>query len=186
MAHFDLSQYETVEERLAKFWDTYPNGRVATEVVHYDEKRVLIKASLFKNIDDAQPCSTGFAEEVFGSSPVNKTSFVENCETSAIGRACANMNLSAKGKRPSREEMSKANRRSNEAPARNAEQSTSDAQRRIGLTSQQRIWVANQLAKLNINPMEYVGNIVGRQIVALDEVQPDEVTKVLQAVAGAK
>jgi hypothetical protein len=58
---------------------------------------------------DAHPWTTGFAEETVSTRGVNSTSALENCETSAIGRALANANYAAKGKRPSREEMAKVN-----------------------------------------------------------------------------
>jgi len=55
------------------------------------------------------PTSTGYAFEVDGGYGANKTSALENCETSAIGRALANMGLHG-NKRASREEMSKVER----------------------------------------------------------------------------
>ena len=59
---------------------------------------------------DAAPAATGYAHESVTSRGVNLTSALENCETSAIGRALANLGYAPKGKRPSREEMAKANR----------------------------------------------------------------------------
>lgn len=107
---FDLSAYEPVEERLARFWADHPNGRVYTELVgngHAGESVVII-ASVYKDKADLYPDATGHAQETPGSNPVNKTSWIENCETSAIGRALANMGYAPKGQRPSREEMQKA------------------------------------------------------------------------------
>jgi formylmethanofuran:tetrahydromethanopterin formyltransferase len=176
MAYFDLSNYETVEERLAKFWELYPNGRVFTEIVHYDDKRVLIKASVYKNVEQPVADSTGYAEEVFGSSPVNKTSFVENCETSAIGRACANMNLSSRGKRPSREEMAKAQRRSNE------QEPTTES----GITGTQVKFINDKALALGLNPTEYTSAVLGREIRTLPEIKATEVSKVLKALASTK
>jgi hypothetical protein len=106
---FNLEDYETVEERLVKFWKEYPDGRISTEVVEHSLQRFIVKASIFRTEVDAHPWTTGFAEETVSTRGVNSTSALENCETSAIGRALANANYAAKGKRPSREEMAKVN-----------------------------------------------------------------------------
>ena len=104
---FDLSQYDLVEDRIAKFWKDYPDGRISTEVVEHTLQRFIIKASIYRTEVDAYPWATGFAEETVSTRGVNSTSALENCETSAIGRALANAGYASKGKRPSREEMSK-------------------------------------------------------------------------------
>lgn len=106
---FNLDDYEPVEERLARFWNDHPNGRVYTELVNgsHAGESVVIIASVYKDKADLYPDATGHAQETPGSNPVNKTSWIENCETSAIGRALANMGYAPKGQRPSREEMQK-------------------------------------------------------------------------------
>jgi hypothetical protein len=106
---FNLEDYETVEERLAKFWKDYPDGRIFTEIIEHTLQRFIVKASIYRTEVDAYPWTTGFAEETVSTRGVNSTSALENCETSAIGRALANANYAAKGKRPSREEMAKVN-----------------------------------------------------------------------------
>jgi hypothetical protein len=108
---FNLDNYETVEQRLAKFWEEFPNGQVFTSVHYYDENRVVFKAEVYRDIADPRPVATGHAEEVRDASPVNRTSHVENSETSAIGRALANWKFQSKtAPRPSREEMEKVAR----------------------------------------------------------------------------
>lgn len=109
MPKFNLNEYETVETRITKFWETNPDGRIDTDLVAYGPQ-FIVKAAVFRNATDPVPYATGYAEETVGSSPVNKTSALENCETSAIGRALANAGFATKGKRPSREEMMKAER----------------------------------------------------------------------------
>jgi hypothetical protein len=104
---FNLEDYETVEERLVKFWKEHPDGRIETSLVESTLQRFIIKASIFRTEVDAQAWTTGFAEETVSTRGVNSTSALENCETSAIGRALANAGYASKGKRPSREEMSK-------------------------------------------------------------------------------
>jgi len=107
---FDLSQYETVEDRLHRFWEDHKNGRILTEIYFYDETRVVFRAEIYFNDTDTRPTATGYAEEIRGASPVNKTSHLENGETSAIGRGLANCGYAPKGARPSREEMEKVQR----------------------------------------------------------------------------
>ena len=114
MAKFNLDDYETVEVRLARFWKKHPEGRVITDLVFHDERRFIVKAEIFFDRADLQPVATGYAEEIVGASPVNRTSALENGETSAIGRALANCGFASEGKRPSRQEMEKVERYQNE------------------------------------------------------------------------
>jgi hypothetical protein len=118
---FDLSQYQTVQERIDLFWQKYPAGRINVELVSFTPEQVVFKAEIFANRDECDPITVDFAEERLGSSPVNKTSFVENCATSAVGRAISMLGgeFSPKGKRPSASEMSKVARLSTPEPARN-------------------------------------------------------------------
>ena len=104
---FNLEDYETVEERLVKFWKDNPDGRIDTTLVESTLQRFIVKASVFRTEVDVQAWTTGYAEETVSTRGVNSTSALENCETSAIGRALANAGYVTKGKRPSREEMSK-------------------------------------------------------------------------------
>lgn len=104
------ADYEPVDSRIHKFWTDYPQGRIHTEIVLINETEIVIKASIFADRDDPRPVSIDFAQETRNSSPVNKLSFVENCATSAIGRALATFAYSPKGKRPSKEEMEKVQR----------------------------------------------------------------------------
>ena len=123
MAHFDLSQYQTVQERIDLFWSRYDSGRFNIELVSMTPEQVVFKAEVYLHKDDLYPAAVDFAEERLGSSPVNKTSFVENCSTSALGRAISLLGgeFSPKGKRPSASEMSKVARlnATENYPARN-------------------------------------------------------------------
>ena len=104
---FNLADYETVEVRLEKFIKDYPDFRISTEMELCEKDRYIVKAYLFKTAGDSVAWTTGYAEEKITDRGVNSTSALENCETSAIGRALANAGYAAKGKRPSREEMTK-------------------------------------------------------------------------------
>ena len=104
---FNLADYETVESRLEKWWKDYPDGRVATKIEQASDTRYIVSAELYKTEADAKAYATGLASESISDRGVNSTSALENCETSAIGRALANAGYAAKGKRASREEMTK-------------------------------------------------------------------------------
>ena len=113
MVGFNMADYEPVEERLARAHADQPDLRVLTELVTHDDKTVIVKATVFKTGDDlehARPWATGYAQESIGSSNITRTSWLEVCETSAIGRALANAGYAPKGARPSREEIQKATR----------------------------------------------------------------------------
>lgn len=104
---FDLSDYQPVEERLILFWKDHPDGQIHTKVLEHTTSRFIVEASIYRTEADARPWTTGLAEETIQGRGVNATSALENCETSAIGRALANAGYATKGKRASREEMSK-------------------------------------------------------------------------------
>jgi hypothetical protein len=109
---FNLNDYEMVEDRLKKFWTDNPNGRIETNVVHItdDGSCVTIKAEVYTDSKVALPVSTGIAQETKGQGGfANADAWMENCETSAIGRALANWKYQGSNKkRPSVEEMSKS------------------------------------------------------------------------------
>ena len=113
MAKFNLDDYELVEDRLKKYWKDNPEGMITTNVVHITEDGtcVTIKADVTDN--NGRLVATGIAQETKGDGFANTTSWVENCETSAIGRALANWKYQGNKKaRPSREEMAKVERNS--------------------------------------------------------------------------
>lgn len=115
MARFNLENYETVADRLVKFWAEHPNGRIETRLVNgWAEGKMdqfIVHACIYRDAADAEPWATGLAEEQFAGRGPNETSPLENCETSAIGRALANAGYATTtDKRPSREEMAKVQR----------------------------------------------------------------------------
>lgn len=124
MAGFNMADYEPVEDRLHRAHADQPDLRVITELVTHDDKTVICKATVYKSGDDlehARPWATGYAQESIGSSNITRTSWLEVCETSAIGRALANAGYAPKGARASREEMQKAQRPAAKSGGRPAE-----------------------------------------------------------------
>jgi hypothetical protein len=115
---FNLDDYEPVAARHARWLADHPNGRTITHMISAPGADIcVIRAELW--LEDI--CiATGYAEEVRGAGNVNRTSHVENCETSAVGRALANAGYAGSdvNKRPSREEMSKVQRMSQGTDAR--------------------------------------------------------------------
>lgn len=116
MTRFNLNDYETVEERIKRFYEEYPDGRITTQDIteryHREVSTWVVSASVFLTAGDQAndlPKATGLAFEVDGGAGANQTAALENAETSAIGRALANAGFSG-NKRTSREEMAKANR----------------------------------------------------------------------------
>ena len=107
---FNLEDYETVEERLVKFWKEYPDGRIETELIEATATRFIVYSKVYRTEADPKPWATGLAFETISDRGVNATSALENCESSSIGRALANAGYAKRGARPSREEMDKVNR----------------------------------------------------------------------------
>lgn len=113
MPRFNPEDYIDVQTRINRFWQEYPDGRIDTLLMsdpdHFDQ--VVFRASVYKHRDDQCPSVTGWAAEKAGGGGANQTSWHENGETSAIGRALANMGYATSQKdRPSREEMGKTDR----------------------------------------------------------------------------
>lgn len=118
---FNLNDYEDVDTRIHKFYETYPDGAIHTEQVLHDEDKgiVVFKAIAYRTYADNRPAAIGYARGARKDRGVDRDWFYENCETSAIGRCLANLGLSAKGKRASSMEMARVNdAENNPAPIR--------------------------------------------------------------------
>jgi hypothetical protein len=108
---FNLSEYETVDSRIHQFYGNYPHGRIVTEMelIDMEKGHVVFKAYIYKDEIRTMPDATGYADGFRKDRGVDAQFWINNAETSSIGRALANLGLSAKGKRPSAEEMAQVN-----------------------------------------------------------------------------
>jgi Holliday junction resolvasome RuvABC DNA-binding subunit len=117
-----FEDYVPVAERLEKFYERFPDGRITTSIVEHNLESgfVLMRAEVYRSPDDAAPAATGHAFEVRGESYVNKTSYIENAETSSVGRALAMLGFEVKRGIASREELQKTTRMQTATPQASA------------------------------------------------------------------
>jgi hypothetical protein len=117
---FNLANYEDVDTRIHKFYETYPDGSILTELITNEEKEgiVIFKAVAYRTHVDTAASAIGYARGARKDRGVDRDFWFENCETSAIGRCLANLGLSAKGKRASSLEMAKVNEAQSNVPIR--------------------------------------------------------------------
>lgn len=109
-----LADYIPVNERLEKFYSDHPSGRVLTSVLEHSAEQgfILMRAEIYRSQEDALPAATGHAFEERSQGYVNPTSYIENCETSAVGRGLALLGYEIKRGIASLEEMQKVERMS--------------------------------------------------------------------------
>jgi hypothetical protein len=114
-----IQDYITVAERIEKFYERYPEGRIITHIIEHDAERgfILLRAEIYRNADDALPASTGHAYELKSEGYVQRTSYIEVGETSAVGRALAMAGFEVRRGIASREEMEKAAKMTRETNA---------------------------------------------------------------------
>lgn len=102
--------YVLVSDRVIYFNDTYPNGKIETKLISKPESdHIITKTKVTPNCDYPQRYFTGYSQAVIGQGMVNKTSALENSESSSCGRALAMMGIGVIDSIASVDEMSKAN-----------------------------------------------------------------------------
>ena len=109
-------QYIDVAQRIQGFWELYPQGRIVTEMVADDGKRCVFKAEAYDMAEGgAGLLATGHAYEVNSGRGVNATSYIENCETSAVGRALGMLGIGSTDSIASADEVMNAQQRQAQA-----------------------------------------------------------------------
>lgn len=101
-------EYIDVAQRVQGFWELYPEGRISTEMTADDGKRCVFRAEVYPAKDTPWPIATGHAYEVNNGRGVNATSYIENCETSAVGRALGMLGIGSTDSIASADEVSAA------------------------------------------------------------------------------
>lgn len=101
-------EYATVDERVAEFHKLYPNGKLVFKLFKSNEGMFVGKATATPDVDKPERYFTGHAYEVIGSTQINKTSALENCETSAHGRALGFLNIGLNGSIATGDEVANA------------------------------------------------------------------------------
>ena len=104
--------YVMVKDRIIHFNEHYPNGSIRTELIEMTD-RFIVKSTVIPDVDKPERYFTGHAEEVIGSSQINKTSALENCETSSLGRSLGCMGIGVEDAFASADEVKNAQHQQN-------------------------------------------------------------------------
>ena len=176
---FDLATYAPVAERITLFYQSFPRGRIITELVSRTERDVVFRALVYRDANDGEAAATGWAAEREGDGEINSYACLENTETSAIGRALANLGFTASRERPSAEEMAKvwrARRRyltptSNEPLQRRADDvldvlALLRVAARLDVRRQRAAWLREQIIAMSTPPerLERIADLLRRWI----------------------
>jgi hypothetical protein len=186
-----LKDYVEVNVRIERFWAKYPNGRIDTQINFLEgttPQEVLVKANEYPDIADSVPGATGHAHEVHGSSYINRTSFIENAETSAVGRAIAILGFEIKKSVASREEVANAQHQQTQTPqpvqsAPQASDKPSEAQiKMLNVKAAQCGYTKTDAHVL----IEIISKQLGYKIEGLADVKKADVNKLAEFLGGHK
>ena len=143
---FNPDEYITVHERIEKFYARFPQGRIITAIIEHDSETgfILMRSEVYRDPEDALPAATGHAYELRSAGHVQQGSYVEVCETSAVGRALALLGFEVRRGVASREEMERGARkqaasaaaRQAEKPAPTQERTATQPQKQTGPSQQ--------------------------------------------------
>lgn len=153
--------YVMVKDRVKAFREHFPDFAIITEIISLTDESVTIKATIEDS--DGRKIATGHAQELKSASNINKTSYVENCETSAIGRAIGLMGIGIDDSFGSADEV--ANAMMNQANEK--------------ITDRQKAVLVGMFEKYNLNPREVL-DWVGASTV--DEMTAGQYAKASSAI----
>lgn len=97
-------EYAEVNQRILAFWALFPEGRIECEILSDTGTRIDMEARTYRTPEETRPATVAHAFEVKGGA-INSTSYVENCETSAVGRALGLLGIGANTAVASAEEV---------------------------------------------------------------------------------
>lgn len=147
------TEYATVAQRVVAFRFIYPNGGISTKIISQTDTDVIVRAEIYD--ERGSLIATGIASENKNIGPVNKTSLIENAETSAVGRALGFLAIGTKNGIASAEEMQKVAQYTDE---RDALHKCDRCGRRINDTEDKagKIWTADEIAEMTLKAYGHV------------------------------
>lgn len=183
--------YVMVNERIKELKRLYPDYSIVTEIEHLEDKMCVVKAMILDA--DGNPKATGHAYEREGSTPINRTSFIENAETSAVGRAIGFMNIGIDTSICSAEELAIAISQQ-ETPEQIAERKLNgeavelptgeDFAKAMKSASSQQITMIKGIAERIGQPTE---NICKKyKVKELGDLSPEQATEIIEKLKEAK
>ena len=183
--------YVMVNERIKAFKELYPDYAIVTEIEHLGDGMCVIKAMVMDA--EGNPKATGHAYEKEGSSPINKTSYIENCETSAVGRALGFMGIGIDTSICSAEELAIAISQQ-ETPEQIAERKLNgeavelptgeDFAKAMKSASNQQITMIKTICERIGQPMD---NICKKyKVKELGDLSPEQATEIIEKLKEAK
>lgn len=183
--------YVMVNERIKELKRLYPDYSIVTEIEHLEDKMCVIKATILDA--EGNPKATGHAYEREGSTPINRTSFIENAETSAVGRAIGFMNIGIDTSICSAEELAIAISQQ-ETPEQIAERKLNgeavelptgeDFAKAMKCASAQQITMIKTICERIGQPMD---NICKKyKVKGLDDLSPEQATEIIEKLKEAK
>ena len=149
--------YVEVNERLKAFWQICENGKITTELISNENGIAIIQAKVYEDKNDTDPRATGIAYEKEGSTFINKTSYIENCETSAVGRALGNAGIGIDTSIASYNEVANAIKQQEEPKTINAtmESSLREMITNLEISNEEVIEALKQLKCKKLNELTY-------------------------------